>query len=190
MQIDNKQYRDLPASERSDYDHHRALTVKLPYAHYIAKGWKTIEIRKAKNNYRGKVVICSSQKPLVEGMQEGAIQCEVEIYDCIPVSQLTLEQWDKTFLAKEDQEAYSSHYGWMLRNPRRLIEIPAKGKLGFWKLIIKEDEFVYYPDLLNAYREHPYGAPSFTSRDLLKGAIRALVATAIICGLIIYFIFR
>jgi len=41
----------------------KALSIKQPWAYFIARGIKTIEIRSWQTHYRGRLLICASQTP-------------------------------------------------------------------------------------------------------------------------------
>lgn len=126
------------------HDKYKALTVKLPCAHYISIGAKPFEIRKKKTKFRGDVVICSSQTPVINTMIPGATLCIVTIVDCVRVTELTDKEWKSTFIT-EPRENFSDQYAYVLENPRRVIELPVKGNLGFWNLILDKDELMEYP---------------------------------------------
>lgn len=121
----------------------KALTIKEPWATLIISGYKKYEFRSWKTNYRGKILIHTSQvleKDMAERFKEynlnyncGYIIGEAEIVDCILV--------DKEFnenLRKINPLVYaiSNHvekFAWKLENIKKYDEpIPCKGKLGLW----------------------------------------------------------
>ena len=127
------------------HDKFKALTVKNPYAHYIGKGIKTIEVRSQKTKYRGEIIICSSQYPDIGDMPSGCVICKATLYDCVKIKNLEVKEWDKTLLPKEEEKDYREHYGWKLRDIKPMVELPVKGNLGIWNLIMDKDEMIEYP---------------------------------------------
>lgn len=125
----------------------KALTVKNPYATMIAEGRKTIEVRSRRTKYRGDLVITSSAKPMIPGMYSGATLARVEIYDVKPVRELTTKEWEQTGI-ESNRDEFRDCFAWMLRNPRRLVEMPVKGNLGIFNLEIHPDDLVEYPQAL------------------------------------------
>ena len=76
MQFNNKDYN--PAQ----HDRWRALTVKNPYATDLVTaaymdddgnvyGVKSIEVRSKNTQYRGDIMVCSSAKPGIAGLESG-----------------------------------------------------------------------------------------------------------------------
>lgn len=129
----------------SIHDIYNTLCVKQPYANYIATGEKTIEVRSRNTTFRGDVLICSSSRPRIEGLQSGATMCLVEIYDVKRVEDFTEEDWQQTCIVGEDREEIIEGYGWLLRNPRRVVELPVKGQLGIFKMVFDKGDIIEYP---------------------------------------------
>ena len=134
--------------KRGEYDstkHDRwfALSVKQPYASYIANGVKTIEVRSHYLNYRGDVMICSSASPSYKDMPGGVTLCLAELYEVRRVSDFTDKDWASTMISEDKRP--KEGYGWMLRNIRRVTEHPVKGQLGLWRLVYTKDCIVPYP---------------------------------------------
>jgi len=124
----------------------KALSIKQPWASLIANGFKDIENRTWKTNFRGKIYIHAPNSPsftgayrlnLPEGFWMGlseiernivllssrrsAIIGEVEIVDCINDS--------KSIWAMEN------HWHWVLKNAELYKDpiLNVKGKLSFWE---------------------------------------------------------
>lgn len=150
MQIDAKDYNP----EIHDLFH--GLSVKQPYAdllteavavldngEYVAD--KTIEVRTRNTNYRGDVLICSSAKPVDPwGRHPAGVTCGlVELYDVKPVEEFTAEDWDATCIPEKQRPR--TGYGWLMRNPRRVVEMPVKGRLGFYNIIVPKGDITEYP---------------------------------------------
>lgn len=111
------------------------LSVKNPYAHYIAEGEKKIELRSRDTKHRGDILICSSKTPFIPGMKSGVTKAFVELYDTVPASLLTREEW---LLTKIPEDKWKDNYrkmAWLLRNPRKVTQLPIVGQLGIYNLI-------------------------------------------------------
>lgn len=126
------------------HDKFKALSVKQPYAEYIASGEKTIEVRSKPTKYRGEIVICSSKdgRPKEDAPGYGCTLAKVELYDCKPLSDLTSEEWEKTKLPKDMVERFVKNgigYGWFLKNPVPLKHVPIRGQLGIFNLVLTKD---------------------------------------------------
>ncbi len=149
MQFNNKDYN--PAQ----HDRWRALTVKNPYATQLVtaafedSGFvyaeKSIEVRSKYTNYRGDLLICSSKNPELSGYENGVTLGLVELYDIKPVSEFTPFDWAQTRIPPEKRKAITKGYGWLMRNPRRVIEFPVKGQLGIYNLVYSKDCILPYP---------------------------------------------
>lgn len=150
MQFNSKEY------DPEKHDRWRALTVKQPYANDLVTaaykdengvvyGRKSIEVRSKKTSYRGDVLICSSAKPVYPGMESGVTLGLVELYDVKPIKDFTPEDWENTRIPKEKREKITKGFGWLMRNPRRVIEMPIKGQLGIYNLVYTKGEIIEYP---------------------------------------------
>ena len=104
---------------------HKAISLKQPWANLVASGKKTIETRKWTTNYRGDLVICSSQSPKIH--PAGYALCIVELYDIKPMK----KSHEKDACIK----VYKGAYSWFLRNLRPINPpVPIKGSLGIFNL--------------------------------------------------------
>ena len=111
---------------------YKALSLKQPYANWIAVGKKTIETRKWKTSYRGDLVICSSHTIDIE--PKGFALCVVELYDIRP---MTLEDQEAACV-----EIYDNAYAWLIRDLRIIDPIfPVKGKLSIFEIDVPEIRF-------------------------------------------------
>lgn len=150
MQIDKKDYNP------DQHDVFKCLTVKQPYADLLTRvvfrdesgeyhADKTIEVRTRNINYRGDLLICSSAKPVDPwGRHPAGVTCGfVELYDTKPVEDFTPEDWAATCIP-EDQRPKKG-WGWLMRNPRRVVEMPIKGQLGLYNLIVPKGDITEYP---------------------------------------------
>lgn len=148
MQIEKKDYNP------EEHDIHRALCVKQPYAEYLTKPqWideegnyhaaKEIEVRSRNTTYRGDLLICSSQKPLMPPYESGVLCGIVELYDVKPVAEFTERDWLLTCIPEKDRP--NTGYGWLVRNPRKIVPFPVKGQLGIYNIIIPKGDLIEYP---------------------------------------------
>lgn len=148
MQIDRKDYNS------DQHDVYKALSVKQPYADLLTRvvyrdesgeyhAEKTIEVRTRNTNYRGDLLVCASTKPELPGRMSGVTCGFVELYDVKPIEQFTPEDWAATCIPEKDRPRKG--YGWMMRNPRRVVEMPIKGQLGVYNLIVPKGDITEYP---------------------------------------------
>ncbi len=111
----------------SDKEEQTAKTVKaisiLPeYAADIFDGFKTVEWRSWKTNYRGDLLICASSRKL-KGCISGYALCMVELVDVVPFTKKHLGG------ALMDSVPDPAGYAWLLKNVRLIKPFPYKGKL-------------------------------------------------------------
>ena len=150
MQIERKNYNP------EQHDVYKALTVKQPYADLLTRvvyrddageyhAEKTIEVRTLNTSYRGDILICSSKKPEIPGRLSGVTCGFVELYDVKPIEEFTPEDWKATCIPVNERAKYRKGFGWMMRNPRRVIEMPIRGQLGVYNLIVPKDDITEYP---------------------------------------------
>jgi hypothetical protein len=150
MQYSNKDYNP------EKHDRWHALTVKQPYANClvteaykdengIVYGEKSIEVRSKNTSYRGDLLICSAASPTYPGMESGVTLGLVELYDVKPIKEFTPEDWENTRIPKEKRAKITKGFGWMMRNPRRVIEMPIKGQLGIYNLVYTKYAIIQYP---------------------------------------------
>lgn len=166
MQIERKDYNP------DQHDVFKALSVKQPHADLLTRvvfrdengeyhADKTIEVRTRNTNYRGDLLICSSSKPEMPGRLSGVTCGFVELYDVKPIEDFTPEDWAATCIPEPERP--HKGYGWMMRNPRRVVEMPIKGKLGVYNLIVPKGDVTEYP------REMALGADGW---DMLNKRIK------------------
>ena len=148
MQINRKDYNP------EQHDVYKALSVKQPYADLLTRvvfrdesgeyhAEKTIEVRTRNTNYRGDLLVCASAKPELPGRMSGVTCGFVELYDVKPIDQFTPEDWAATCIPEKDRPRKG--YGWMMRNPRRVVEMPIKGQLGVYNLSVPKGDITVYP---------------------------------------------
>lgn len=109
---------------------HKAISIKQPYANWIADGTKRYEIRSWNTKYRGRLIICSCKKPVHREAPgpNGAVIAEVELIDVKPfvpsmVDDARLLDWEPNL------------YAWVLKNPRLANNnVAMKGQLSLYTL--------------------------------------------------------
>lgn len=123
----------------------KVLTVKQPYATFIAEGIKEYEFRTWKTNYRGEFYIHAGLGKNIESMRKfkelelkypaGMIIAKAFLEDCIEVNDEFRE------ILKEKNPKLYSHvindsewkgFAFKLSRVEKINPIPAKGKLSFW----------------------------------------------------------
>jgi hypothetical protein len=103
----------------------KAISLMQPWANLVAASKKTIETRKWKTDYRGKIVICSSKKPPIS--PAGYALCTAELYHIEPMK--------KEHEKKACIKVYPGAYSWFLKDIKPFRKpIPIKGKLGIYNL--------------------------------------------------------
>ena len=122
----------------------KALTLHPLYACAVAFGYKTIELRTWKTDYRGDILITSSSKKLKDTIPGHAL-CIAELYDVRPAKK------SDAIAAKSrtTQIDESTDYAWLLRNIRLIKPVPVKGKLSLWTCDI-QPEIIMDLDAFNA----------------------------------------
>ena len=118
----------------------KALSLRQPYASFIAIGRKTIETRTWQTNYRGPLLIVSSKGKMDRDVPHaglfnfklpfGMALATVDLIDCRP-------------MRMEDVKAamYPYHpdlYAWELSNIKKIDPFPVKGQLRLFEVDYKE----------------------------------------------------
>ena len=118
----------------------KTLSVQQPWATFIARGWKVIEVRTWRTGYRGPLLIAASKGGNLpasvthieeEGEQialpRGVALCVVDLLEC---RRLTLADAKPANLEPEDLPA--DGWAWLLGNPRAVDPVPIKGRLSLY----------------------------------------------------------
>ena len=104
----------------------KCLSVKNPYAGWIADGSKTIELRSWRCGYRGPLIICASARGETadHDMPNGVARCLVTLIDIRPFTRVDAQaarnRWRRGL------------YAWVLTDCRPLPPVPVKGRLGLF----------------------------------------------------------
>lgn len=129
----------------------KVLTIQEPYATFIMKGFKKIETRSFKTNYRGEIYIHAglsnnflnkiSDSYILSLFDKsmlnyGKIICKAKLTDCIYMTKEYIEDLksknNKEFILGDYKVG---RYAWILENVEELKEkIPVKGRLGIWNM--------------------------------------------------------
>jgi len=120
----------------------KVLSLKQPWAELILQGKKKIEIRKWNTKFRGKFLIHASKNPDEIAMKKfgfnnlscGFIVGEAELIDVKNYKDKNEFKEDKLLHLADES---FGHYGFMLKNVKRVKSIPTKGNLGFWDFELK-----------------------------------------------------
>jgi hypothetical protein len=120
----------------------KAISLKQPYATWVANGSKTIETRKWTTEYRGRLLIVSSKNPdllqsfptLEEQLDQfplGYALATVELVDCRPMT-------------KSDElaalcEIYPKAHAWILEDPKTFHPFKVKGALSIFEVEVPDD---------------------------------------------------
>lgn len=103
----------------------KALSLKQPFANWVAEGKKTIETRTWRTNYRGDILICASLSGT--GEPKGVALCVVGVVDVRPMR--------STDEIAACTSVYPRAQAWILDNLRVLTEpFPVKGQLGLYDI--------------------------------------------------------
>lgn len=137
----------------------KALSVKQPWASFIATGEKTVECRSWPTKYRGQLIICSSKGDdfldyTDRGLEEdvllpgGMALGVVELVDC---QRMRKEDIYNAVLPEGMEEEVLKGYAWHLKRLYEIVPVPVKGRLGLYNLDIPleklpeefEDHIIY-----------------------------------------------
>ena len=105
----------------------KALSVHPYWAMEIVNGYKTIECRTWKTDYRGDLVICSTAKKY-HGTIPGHALGVVTLADIVPFEKKHLKA-----AGMLPSEFRPGCFAWILTDNRIITPQPAKGKLSLWE---------------------------------------------------------
>jgi hypothetical protein len=104
----------------------KALSIHPTFAMNIFCGLKTVECRTWKTDYRGDILICSTNKK-IKGTIPGHALCVVNLKDIVPFERKHLKA-----ACMYSNEYQDGCYAWLLDNLRFVRPVPVKGKLSLW----------------------------------------------------------
>lgn len=106
----------------------RALSVRQPYAEHIASGRKSVEVRTWITHYRGPLVIVASARAC-GNLPAGVTVCVVDLLDI----RRPIDSDYAAACLPDDCDLYDERdWCWILGNPRRVVQVPTKGRLGLY----------------------------------------------------------
>ncbi len=105
----------------------KALSIHPVPAMLIFSKKKSIEIRSWKTNYRGDLLICSTNHKIKDTIPGHAL-CVVTLTDIVPLEKKHAEK--ACFNKSEFQPGL---FGWCIDNVRYIRPVPVKGKLSLWE---------------------------------------------------------
>lgn len=177
LKIKTMQYKNVDYKPEI-HERKKALTVKNPYAEWIAQGKKKIEVRSRNTSHRGELVICSSKSPEIQEMMSGCMLAIVDLYKTVPLENLTDEEWKLTCIPDEQKEELigQKHYGWFLKDVVRIVEYPVSGNLGIWNLVVDKMEIVPYSSSeIKSIEVNKKKVPKYDRKAVIKGTIVLIV---------------
>lgn len=136
----------------------KAISIKQPWLHFIAEGWKTLEIRTWRTNYRGPLVLVASAQidrhwisaATAEAYRSirygdllyGQAICTAELVDCRPMVKADEEAamcyWSPPIVKTGGsvlmghKARYEQLYAWQFKNVQKINPFPVKGRLSFY----------------------------------------------------------
>lgn len=132
----------------------KVLSIKEPFASLIKDGYKKIETRSFKTNYRGEIYVHASIKKVTESYEDnkilndlmkkvnynyGNIICKANLVDCKLMDEKFLEEI-KNNSQEESLGIYKlGRYAWILEDVEVIESIPAKGNLNIWQYYTEEE---------------------------------------------------
>jgi hypothetical protein len=121
---------------------YHALSVRQPFATYIASGQKSVEFRSWQTRYRGELVIVSGARPHAWPAHRAAwlamrgtapLGVTVAIVELVRIVPFALRHRDLAMLTAVDMSELRG-FAWILRNARRLKPRGVKGRLQIFDL--------------------------------------------------------
>jgi hypothetical protein len=114
----------------------KAISLKQPYASWVADGFKTIETRTWRTKYRGPLLICSSKtfdedfdpndSAFGDGLPLGMALAIVNLVNCRPMTE------------KDENLAHCDFYegavAWILSDIKKIAPFPVKGQLSIFEV--------------------------------------------------------
>lgn len=105
----------------------KALSVRPEPAFLILCGDKTVECRSWKTDYRGDILICSTQNIVYDTIPGHAL-CVARLVDVVPFKR---EHCEKAYMPRSAFKP--GLFAWLLDDIRAIEPVPVKGKLSLWE---------------------------------------------------------
>jgi hypothetical protein len=109
----------------------KAISLHQPWASMVARGIKDIETRKWHTEYRGKLLICSTKKPVLPNYPLGMALCIVEITHCRPM--LLIDQERACCPWRHDL------FSWFLTHRLPIKYFPIIGRQRFYEVELPDE---------------------------------------------------
>lgn len=113
----------------------KAISIRQPWASFVAGGDKTVECRTWRCKYRGPLLICSSKGdfPINDGLiaPGGMGLGVVELVDVRPMTRADIKA---SMLPDVDIEEALKGFAWHIKPIYEAIPFPVKGKLNFFEV--------------------------------------------------------
>lgn len=126
----------------------KALSVKQPWASFIAAGIKTIECRSWPTKYRGELLICSSKGDSILDVEPPANELllpggmALAVVDLVDCRRMTPDDLEAAMVPYDSdrKDKLLQEYAWLLKRKFEIIPVPVKGKLGVYNLDIEVEK--------------------------------------------------
>jgi len=104
----------------------KAISLKQPWASWVAEGRKTIETRTWRTRHRGDILIVASKKPKIDELPTGQALCVANLVECRQMK-------------KADESAAicrwePGRFAWLLTDIRPVEPFAVKGMLGVYEV--------------------------------------------------------
>lgn len=142
MQYEAKSY------NQQKHDKYIALAIQQPYASNLAEGSHSIAFVDKNIEHRGLVLLCSTHKPEIYGLECGATLAFASLVNVKHSSKFTQEDWLEAGIENEARDKYKHSYGIFIENPKRVVEMPFSGDLGIQEAIFDKEDIIEYPTTL------------------------------------------
>lgn len=118
----------------------KAISIKDPWASLIRYGYKTIETRKWKTNYRGKILICTSiNQDDIAWNNIGYLLENKKTFPGHAICIATLVNIRPMIVNDQKKSLcniYDNAYSWILEDIIKIKPFPVKGKLSLFNVEI------------------------------------------------------
>ena len=113
----------------------KAISVHQPWAQMTVQGFKTIEIRTWYTEYRGDLLICSTQLPEYPGVKCGFALCIVNLKNCRPM--IPSDAAGARCEYREDLNLFA----WVLTDVREISPFRVRGRQGLFEVEVEDFEY-------------------------------------------------
>lgn len=131
----------------------KAISIKQPWASYVAGGHKTVECRTWKISYRGPLLICSSRGDWVDEDDDGEIilygGLALGVVELVDIKKMTKEDLKHAYIPDEWHKDALKGYAWHIKKLYEIIPFPVKGRLNIFEV---EDSLLV--PLPTTYEDH------------------------------------